>query len=904
MNSKKKSVNKVVSNTEIGDLDELDSLLAELNTGNQQDECSATLKQVEVNQQAEEVSLQTLKNRLKKQKKKQAKAQGASEESNVGTTSKNKSMSIAARAAAERLRLIQEAEEETKRREEEERRLEEDRKRQEEEAIRKRNEERELKLKLKKERREQLKAEGKLLTAKERHERLKRQQYLHYLQSHGVLLNSSQKVDSSLLKEQETTRTLASRKKKVYRRLPETQEFINETTSVTSIIDGTGLADDELISKHIPETWEEFLQDEGTDSLDVKYTTSYSTNVEYEGNSRLAVDFTTCTNEQVHGDVSERSEFRSPICCILGHVDTGKTKILDKMRKTNIQDNEAGGITQQIGATFFPPEMLSEQIKRVDREFELQIPGLLFIDTPGHESFNNLRSRGSSLCDIAVLVVDIMHGLEPQTKESIGLLRNRKCPFIIALNKIDRLYGWTGCSWLPIRDTLDKQKSYVNDEFGTRLSQTLLQLSEEGLNCCPYWENDDLRSTVSIVPTSAITGEGVPDLIYLIAKLTQKIMGLNFLKLNKTELSCTILEVKAIDGLGVTIDVILVSGTLHEGDTIVVCGLSAPIVTTIRALLTPQPMRELRVKSDYVHHHSITASMGVKICANGLDDAVAGTQLMIVPKNATEEDIELLREQVMEDMGEVFRSVDKSGNGVYVMASTLGSLEALLVYLKSCNIPVVALNIGTVHKLDVRRASIMHERGHPEMAVILAFDIKVEAEAELEAKKLGVKIMKANIIYHLCDMFTKYYTDVQEEKRKEKSLRVVFPCVLKIIPQYIFNVRDPIICGVYVEEGILKPGTPLCIPDKDNLMIGKVASVEFNKKTVNEAKKGQEVAIKIQPLGSDTNIIYGRHFDHNDKLVSRITRESIDILKNHFRDDLSKEDWKLVIQLKRVFGIS
>ncbi|KAJ1613039.1 Fun12p GTPase and translation initiation factor IF2 [Cryptosporidium canis] len=888
MSSKKKNANKKSDQ----DIDDLDALLAEFGAANDAvvDQEPNHSNEIETE---ENVSSQTLKNRLKKQKKKQAKSQSSTADSSIEANRDNirsKPINAAAKAAAERLRQIQENQQEIKKKEDEKKRKEEERRRLEEEEATRIQEEKMQRQKQRRDRREQLKAEGKLLSTKEKMEKQRREQFVEYLKQKGIVsTNDDDSCNSSI------NMGLATRKKKMTR-----ANKIGDMLSVCA----DELQQDKAIEtscvtrEFVLESWEGIVDNE----VEQGYPDDFCDVCDV---SSTKLDNTTDLSESEHlkDEFHCDQGFRSPVCCILGHVDTGKTKLLDKMRKTNVQDNEAGGITQQIGATYFPPEMLLEQVKKVDVDFSLKIPGLLFIDTPGHESFNNLRSRGSSLCDIAVLVVDIMHGLEPQTKESIGLLRSRKCPFIIALNKIDRLYGWIEKSWSSSKYSISIQNDSTKDEFDTRLNRVLLELAEEGLNCDVYWRNDDFRGNVSIVPTSAITGEGVPDLIYLIAQLTQNYMGLNCLQLNTRELSCTILEVKAIDGLGVTIDVILISGVLKEGDTIIVCGLTAPIVTTIRALLTPQPMHEMRVKNEYIHHRSIKASMGVKICANGLDDAVAGTQLLIPPKNSTTDEIESLKEEVMKDMGEIFSSVDRTGNGVYVMASTLGSLEALLVFLKSSNIPVVALNIGTVHKSDVRRASIMHERGFPEMAVILAFDVKVDTEAEVEAKKLNVKIMKANIIYHLCDMFTKYYCDIQEEKKKEKSQKVVFPCILRIIPQYIFNARDPIICGVYVEEGILKPGTPLCIPEKDNLMIGRVLSVEFNKKSVNEGKKGQEVAIKIQPFASDTNITYGRHFDYHDKLVSRITRDSIDILKQHFRDDLSKDDWKLVIQLKKTFGI-
>merc|ERR1719262_1129170 len=186
---------------------------------------------------------------------------------------------------------------------------------------------------------------------------------------------------------------------------------------------------------------------------------------------------------------SEEEHFRSPIICILGHVDTGKTKLLDKIRHTNVQEGEAGGITQQIGATYFPVHALEKQTKKVDKEFEIDTPGMLVIDTPGHESFNNLRDRGSSLCDIAILVIDIMHGLEQTTLEALNLLRKRKCPFIIALNKVDRLYDWKETPWGPFQQTLDNQQDYVQEEFQPRWKKTQTEMQIKGLNTELYYQN-------------------------------------------------------------------------------------------------------------------------------------------------------------------------------------------------------------------------------------------------------------------------------------------------------------------------------------------------------------------------------------------------------------------------------
>eukprot|EP00744_Colponema_vietnamica_P003278 GILI01005047.1.p1 GENE.GILI01005047.1~~GILI01005047.1.p1 ORF type:complete len:935 (-),score=370.54 GILI01005047.1:122-2896(-) len=604
-------------------------------------------------------------------------------------------------------------------------------------------------------------------------------------------------------------------------------------------------------------------------------------------------------DEDDEDEDDDDGNLRSPICCILGHVDTGKTKLLDKIRHTNVQEGEAGGITQQIGATFFPVATIKEQTARLTNVMEINfnIPGLLIIDTPGHESFTNLRSRGSSLCDLAILVVDIKSGLQQQTIESLNLLKSRKTPFVIALNKVDRMYGWQPKPNWPFRESLATQTEGAQLEFADSVKRIIGLFAAQGLNAALYYENDDLRRNVSIIPTSAVTGEGVPDLLGLIVSLSQRMMSSHLLYLS--ELQCTVLEVKVIEGLGTTIDVVLVNGVLHEGDTIVVCGLNGPIVTTIRALLTPQPCREMRVKGDYVHHKKVKAAMGVKISAQDLDNAIVGSPLMVV---GPDDDLEEIKEEVMEAFDSLLGKLDTDGRGVYVQASTLGSLEALLDFLKESKIPVSAIGIGPVHKKDVMKASVMLEH-QKEYATILAFDVRITPEAAQLADHLGVKIFQAEVIYHLFDQFTAYMEEQKNVRRRELASKAVFPCVLKIVPTCVFNKRDPIIVGVDIVQGILRIGTPLCVPDRDNLDIGRVTSIEANHKPVEFARKGQSVAIKIEPRSAESHIMIGRHFEVTNSLVSKISRDSIDALKEHFRDDLAKEDWQLIIQLKKVFGI-
>ncbi|KAL3999835.1 kelch-like protein 20 [Sarotherodon galilaeus] len=590
---------------------------------------------------------------------------------------------------------------------------------------------------------------------------------------------------------------------------------------------------------------------------------------------------------------------RAPVVCVLGHVDTGKTKILDKLRHTHVQDGEAGGITQQIGATNVPKETIEEQTKMVKNfnKESIKIPGMLIIDTPGHESFSNLRNRGSSLCDIAILVVDIMHGLEPQTLESINLLKEKKCPFIVALNKIDRLYDWKKSPETDVVATLKKQKKNTKDEFDERAKAIIVEFAQQGLNAALFYENKDPRTFVSLVPTSAHSGDGMGNLIALLVELTQTMLARRLAHCD--ELRAQVMEVKALPGMGTTIDVILINGRLREGETIIVPGVEGPIVTQIRGLLLPPPLKELRVKNQYEKHKEVSTAQGVKILGKDLEKTLAGLPLLVAHKD---DEIPVLRDELVRELKQTLSSIKLEEKGVYVQASTLGSLEALLEFLRTSKVPYAGINIGPVHKKDVMKASTMLEHD-PQYAVILAFDVKVERESQEMADSLGVRIFSAEIIYHLFDAFTKYREDYKKAKQDEFRHVAVFPVKLRVLPQFIFNSRDPIVMGVIVEAGVLKQGTPLCVPSKAFVDIGVVTSIEINHKPVDSAKKGQEICIKIEPIPGESPKMYGRHFEATDIIVSKITRASIDALKNWFRDEMQKSDWQLIMELKKTFEI-
>ncbi|AJO96835.1 Fun12p [Saccharomyces cerevisiae YJM1592] len=855
---------------------------------------------------------------------KSQKSKGESDKPSASAKKPAKKVPAGLAALRRQLELKKQLEEQEKLEREEEERLE----KEEEERLaneeKMKEEARAAKKEKEKAKREKLKAEGKLLTRKQKEEKkLLERRRAALLSSGNVKVAGLAKKDGE---ENKPKKVVYSKKKK-----RTTQENASEAIKSDSKKDSEVVPDDELKESEdvLIDDWENLAlgddDEEETNEETQESTASHENEDQNQGEEEEGEE----EEEEERAHVQEvakstpaatpaatptpssaspnKKDLRSPICCILGHVDTGKTKLLDKIRQTNVQGGEAGGITQQIGATYFPIDAIKAKTK-VMAEYEKQtfdVPGLLVIDTPGHESFSNLRSRGSSLCNIAILVIDIMHGLEQQTIESIKLLRDRKAPFVVALNKIDRLYDWKAIPNNSFRDSFAKQSRAVQEEFQSRYSKIQLELAEQGLNSELYFQNKNMSKYVSIVPTSAVTGEGVPDLLWLLLELTQKRMSKQLMYLSHVE--ATILEVKVVEGFGTTIDVILSNGYLREGDRIVLCGMNGPIVTNIRALLTPQPLRELRLKSEYVHHKEVKAALGVKIAANDLEKAVSGSRLLVV---GPEDDEDELMDDVMDDLTGLLDSVDTTGKGVVVQASTLGSLEALLDFLKDMKIPVMSIGLGPVYKRDVMKASTMLEKA-PEYAVMLCFDVKVDKEAEQYAEQEGIKIFNADIIYHLFDSFTAYQEKLLEERRKDFLDYAIFPCVLQTLQ--IINKRGPMIIGVDVLEGTLRVGTPICAvktdpttKERQTLILGKVISLEINHQPVQEVKKGQTaagVAVRLEdPSGQQP--IWGRHVDENDTLYSLVSRRSIDTLKDKaFRDQVARSDWLLLKKLKVVFGI-
>lgn len=841
----------------------------------------------------------------KKDKKKTAKKEAKPTKEDV----KEKKVSKQLAKIKEEIARRREEEERARREaEEEERRLEEERRREEEKEARER-ELRERRKQKEKERKQRLKEEGRLLSEKQKEDRRK---VLELMQARGIYIPNDgmdlekKKPQYAKLKKRGTLVPKADDVND-----PQSEDHVTLQDSPDEEVASTWeiLADE--LNRRVDNSSDNGYQMDDLDAAAIKgvfrteptETFSHSEiQLSEEEKERLIEAAKRAINERHTHFETNRSEenLRAGVICVLGHVDTGKTKILDKLRNTHVQDREAGGITQQIGATNVPLENIKAATKMCSYfpAEQLRLPGLLIIDTPGHESFSNLRVRGSSLCDLAILVVDLMHSLEEQTKESIRILRSRKTPFIVALNKVDRLYGWKSAPNSDIQATLGLQDSMTKNDFDDHFRKVVQDFAMMELNVKLFYENPDPDEYVSLVPTSAHTGDGMGDLL---AALCLKLQN----KLSKRlafseELQASVMEVKELHGLGTTIDVIVVNGRIREGDTIVLAGQEGPIATQVRGLLQPAPMSELRVKGTYSHMKDIIGAQGVKLIAKDLEKALAGLPLYV----ATDLGEELYyKEEVCRGLKEALKAISVSPLGVYVVSSTLGSLESLLVYLKSVDIPYSGINIGTVHKKDVMKASVMVER-EPKWAVILAFDVKIDKDAQKLATELGVRIFCSEIIYRLQTQMEEYVEDLKRGNRRRHRDLAVYPCKLRILPDMVFNKRAPIVVGVHVEAGVLREHTPICVPSRECVQLGRIFSIESNHKPVQEARTGQEVCIRIDPVDGETPKLYGRHFDHNDLLVSKISRESIDVMKEHFRSDLTKEDWRLMVELKKLLDIS
>jgi translation initiation factor 5B len=565
--------------------------------------------------------------------------------------------------------------------------------------------------------------------------------------------------------------------------------------------------------------------------------------------------------------------------CVLGHVDTGKTLLLDKIRKTSVQAREAGGITQHIGASFFPVETLRQMIGPLlsTMKGDIEIPGLLIIDTPGHEAFTNLRRRGGSVADIAVLVIDVLKGFEAQTYECIEILKARKTPFLVAANKIDRIPGWISYPDTPFLKSYQLQDKYVREDLDNRLYEIIGNFSRLGFRSDRFDRIKNFTRTVAVVPTSAKTGEGVTELLAVLIGLTQQYLK-NKLQITVGPARGTVLEVKEEPGLGLTLNTIIYDGTLSRDDLIVVGGREKPIITRVRAILVPKPLDEIRDPRDkFSSVESVSAAAGVKIVSPDLEGALAGAPLYAVPQG---EETNKYVKLVSEEIESIRIATDTSG--VILKADTLGSLEAIAESLKRTGIPIRLADVGDVSKRDVTEASVVKEN-NPLYGVILAFNVKILPDADEEAKNKGVQVFKEKIIYHLIDNYLSWFKEQTEAKIEEEFEKIVKPGKIRLMEGYVFRRAKPAIVGVEVLAGKIKPKCSL-VRGEDGEDVGEILQIQEKGKALSEAKQGMQVAVSLD------RPIVGRHIFENDILYVKVPEQHVKALQKNFLNLLTPEE--------------
>ena len=584
----------------------------------------------------------------------------------------------------------------------------------------------------------------------------------------------------------------------------------------------------------------------------------------------------------------DNKTLRSPICSVLGHVDHGKSSILDAIRGSAIVKGEAGAITQAIGASIIPIETiigLSGDLMG-SMKAKIDIPGLLFIDTPGHAAFTSLRKRGGTLADIAIIVVDINEGLKPQTIEALEILRQYKTPFIIAANKIDLVQGYSKNDEKSFIKNMNKQHPSYHENIETKLYELIGRLHEHGFLSERYDRISDHTKEISIVPVSAKSMIGIPEMLMVLIGLAQKYLKNKLYMDVNSPAKGIILEVKEDKGLGTTIDSIIYDGTIRVNDTIVTPTLDGSITAKVKALLQPSPLHEMRdKKAVFKHVNKAVGAIGIKICGHGLEGAIAGMPIATTIED--EHNIREVSEQLHSDIMETLISQEKEG--IIIKADTLGSLEALSVLLKDKSIPIKKSMIGPISLKDVKHAHALREE-HPQYGAILGFNISCTPEVLIEAKKSGVRIITNDVIYKIIDDYEAFIEETRREEQRVSLKGLPSPARIILLRGYVFRQSNPAIVGCLIDKGELKVGTYLM---KNAKRVGRVKSIQKDKETVKVADEGSRVAVSIE------GATIGRQVLEEDVLYSMIGEEDYRNYKKH-RDILTPAEKEVLIQIGQI----
>lgn len=578
-------------------------------------------------------------------------------------------------------------------------------------------------------------------------------------------------------------------------------------------------------------------------------------------------------------NVGNSPHIRTPIVCVLGHVDHGKTSLLDRIRGSSVVTGEAGAITQHIGATIVPIDSIINMSGGM-KNLNISIPGLLFIDTPGHHAFTTLRARGGALADMAIVVVDINQNFQPQTIEAIQILRNFKTPFVVAATKLDRIHGWRPTEKSPFLKSFATQNERVTLMVETKIYDIVAVLAEHGFSSERYDRVSDFSKNLAIVPVSAHTGEGISDLLMVLIGLAQRYMEEALALTVDGPGSGTILEVKEEKGLGATIDVILFDGTIRVGDEIAVATTDGVQTTKVRSLLQPRPMQEILVEDRFSRVKEVIAAAGVKVSAPGLDQVIAGSPVRVTGDNPEE-----IKASIAREMTEI--NVTLSPEGLVIKADTIGALEALCKELSAHEIPVMKAEVGQVSRHDVIEAETIK---NPLYRVLIAFNTPVLPDAQDLLKEPAysemIQFFSGNVIYHILEDYLEWRNNLKRIMDQKRFEKIIFPAKIVVLPGCVFRQNNPAVVGVRILSGTLRTGVNLI--RRDGRKAGTLKTMQLRKENIQEAQAGDEVAISIE------GATVGRQFDVEDELIVNIPEKHVKILETEMLSHLS-EDSKEVL---------
>jgi translation initiation factor 5B len=578
--------------------------------------------------------------------------------------------------------------------------------------------------------------------------------------------------------------------------------------------------------------------------------------------------------------MAENPKIRTPIVCVMGHVDHGKTSLLDRIRGSSVVSSEVGAITQHIGATIVPIEAIRTMSGTMGKA-PINIPGLLFIDTPGHHAFTTLRARGGALADMAILVVDINQGFQPQTVEALQILRNCRTPFVIAATKIDRIHGWRVNENEPFLSTFAKQNERVKGEVETKTYEIVGKLSELDFSADRFDRVSDFQRNLAIVPVSAHTGEGIPDLLLIMIGLAQRYMG-DALKLSVEGPGAgTVLEVKEERGLGTTLDVILYDGTLAIGDEIAVATQGDVVVTKVRSLLKPRPMKEILVEDRFERVKSVAAASGIKVTAPNLEGVIAGSPFFVVRNNRDE-----VEARIKKEMTEIH--VNLSEEGIAIKADTIGALEALCKELEGKGISIMRAEVGPVSRLNLIETETVKNPTH---RVLLSFNTPILPDAGDMIKDplyTAVKVFEGRVIYQLIDQYVEWRDEQKRLQEKQRFEHVVMPAKIRLLPDCVFRQSNPAVVGIRVLGGKLRSDVDLI--KIDGKKVGHLKSMQLRQETIREADPGLEIAISIEgaTVGRQVSVGDDLFVDVPERHIKVLEREMMKTLNTSTQEILSE----------------